>query len=41
MALRGPASVTVHDDGDVGRQSIEVYLAGQGELGTTGSDPGD
>jgi hypothetical protein len=24
MALRGPAAVAVHDDGDVGRKALEV-----------------
>ena len=29
MALRGPAAVAVHDDGDVPRQTVEVDLAGE------------
>jgi hypothetical protein len=29
MALRGPPPITVHDDGDVGRQPIEIHLTGE------------
>jgi hypothetical protein len=38
MALRRPAAVAVHDDGDVGGQLIEVDLAGQRFVRRSGRD---
>ena len=39
MALRGPAAVAVHDDGDVRGQPIELNLAGQRRVGVSGRNP--
>ena len=40
VALRGPAAVAVHDDGDVLRQPVEVHLPRQRLLGRAGGHDG-
>ena len=40
VALRSPASVPVHDDGDVGGKLIEVDLARQRFVGRSWRNPG-
>ena len=39
VAARGPAAVAVHDDRDVGRELLEVDLAGQRLVGRAGGKP--
>ena len=39
VALRGPAAVAVHDDGDVRRQPVEVHLARERLVGMAGRNP--
>ena len=41
VALRRPAAVAVHDDGDVRRQPIEVDLTRQRLIGRAGCDRGE
>ena len=39
VALRGPAAVAVHDDGDVRRQPVEIDLPGERFVGMAGRNP--
>ena len=36
MSLRGPATVAVHDHGDVGREPVEIDLTGERLFGRAG-----